>query len=72
MPEGLGEVGFPIEAGSVLGVGRPVRREELQCIAARQSRMLREAYLSHPPDPSKRIIMYPAKIWPFVNGMDEY
>jgi hypothetical protein len=34
--------------------------------------MLGKIDLAHPPDPSRRMIVYPAKVPPLINGMDEY
>jgi hypothetical protein len=33
--------------------------------------MLREVPLAHPPDPSRRTIVNPAKVSPIRNGMGE-
>ncbi|OBI24769.1 hypothetical protein A5711_06885 [Mycobacterium sp. E2238] len=49
VPEGSRQFSFPEEAGAVVGIGRHIRREHLQCIFTRQSRVLRQVNLAHPP-----------------------
>jgi len=46
----------------MLGVGRPIVRKQLQSVTARKPRMLGKIDLAHPPDPSRRMIVYPAKV----------
>ncbi len=40
MPECRSKIGFPVEAGAILGVGRPIVRKQLQGVTAWKPRVL--------------------------------
>jgi hypothetical protein len=56
-------------AGAVVGVGGHVGWEHLEGVTTRQPRMLDQINLTHAPDPSSRMILYPAKVVPLPNGI---
>jgi hypothetical protein len=47
MPQYRREIGFPVEAGTILGIGRSIVGKRLQCVPARQPRMLGQVNLAH-------------------------
>jgi hypothetical protein len=46
MPECRSDVGFPAKGGPIPGVSRPILGKQLQCVAARQPRVLRKVHLA--------------------------
>jgi len=61
MPERRSEIGFPVEAGPIFGVGRPIMWEQLQRITARKPWVLCELDLAHPPGPQQANDSVPGK-----------